>query len=60
MDAVLERWARIALCYDTALSRAMLKALGVPARKPEPKTVLRHDRYGGVRECMGQRFGVML
>lgn len=52
--------AAIALRYDTAMSRAMLRALGirVPHRPAEPGTIARVDRYDGVRECMGQTTGV--
>ena len=53
--------ARIALRYDTALSRAMLRALGVdpPARRKGGGVSTRGvDRYGGVLECMAQRHGV--
>lgn len=51
--------ARIALRYDTAMSRAMLRAIGVPA--PEPVrygVVARVDRYDGLLECFAQRTGV--
>lgn len=55
-----EQLMRIAMRYDTAMSRAMLRALGVPVphREPRPGDVARVDRYAGVRECMGQRTGV--
>lgn len=47
-----EQLVRIALRYDTSMSHAMLRALGVPIpdRKPKPGTVVRVDRYEGVRE----------
>ena len=51
--------ARIALRYDTALSRAMLRALGIDVpRRSVPGAIQRVDRYDGVAECMGQRVGV--
>lgn len=54
--------ARIAMRYDTALSRAMLRALGVAVRRPRGKgggvSTPGVDRYGGVLECMAQRHGV--
>lgn len=54
-------YARIALRYDTAMSRAMLRALGVPVpHRPRPGTVARVDRYGGIAECMGQHVGVAM
>ena len=54
--------ARIALRYDTAMSRAMLRALGVPVphRAPRAGAIARVDRYGGLAECMGQRHGVVM
>lgn len=66
---------RIALRYDTALSRAMLRALGVPIpHRVTRGTVVRADKVDGghkrkprkrkpskeVRDCMEQRFGVRL
>lgn len=52
--------ARIALRHDTLISRAMLRALGVPVphRKPRPGTIARVDRYEGLRGCMAQTTGV--
>ena len=56
--------ARIALRYDTAMSRAMLRALGlsVPERYAAggvvPVDVLKRDMYAGVQGCMMQRYGV--
>lgn len=55
--------ARIALRYDTAMSRAMLRALGVPVpERPAIGRIVRADAgmYDGVAECMGQRYGVAL
>ena len=51
--------ARIALRHDTLISRAMLRALGVPV--PDAwRTVgtVRVDRYEGLRGCMAQTTGV--
>ena len=55
-----DQLAAIALRYDTAMSRAMLRALGVPVprREPEPGAIARVDRYAGMRECMAQTTGV--
>lgn len=52
--------AAIAMRHDTAMSRAMLRALGlpVPHRAPRPGTIARVDRYEGMRECMEQTTGV--
>lgn len=46
---------RIAMRHDTAMSRAMLRALGVPA--PEPSSRIEEGRrgawrYRGIRSCM--------
>lgn len=46
--------ARIALRYDTSMSRAMLRALGVPAPEPAPAvgTITWADRcYDGLMWC---------
>ena len=49
-----DQLARIALRYDTAMSRAMLRALGIPIpeQRPRPGTVARVDRYEGLEECL--------
>ena len=53
--------ARIALRYDTALSRAMLRALGVKVpHRARHGTIQRVDRYDGVAELMAQRHGVKM
>ena len=58
--------ARIALRYDTAMSRAMLRALGLPVRGRAPiGRIVAVDSltawvYDGIAECMGQRYGVAL
>lgn len=55
---------RIALRYDTAMSRAMLRALGVqiPERYATggvvPLDTLKRDMYAGMQGCMMQRYGV--
>ena len=51
--------ARIALRYDTAMSRAMLRALGIAAREPARYgVVVSVERYDGLLECFAQRTGV--
>ena len=61
-----EQLARIALRYDTTMSRAMLRALGLPAPERGGRGVIiavdaaRAGTYADVRECMGQRYGVRL
>lgn len=51
--------ARIALRYDTAMARAMLRALGVPVpHRARVGTVQRVDRYDGLLDCFAQRTGV--
>lgn len=45
-----EQMARIALRYDTQVSRAMLRALGVPIPERKPKR-RRARQYDGVRTC---------
>ncbi len=52
---------RIALRYDTAMSRALLRALGVDVpHKPRPGAIARIDRYAGAEALMAQRHGVTL
>lgn len=45
--------ARIARRYDTSMSRAMLRALGLRRREPVPATgtVVSVDRYEGMLWC---------
>lgn len=52
--------ARIALRYDTSLSHAMLRALGVPVphRKLRPGTIARVDRYADMRRCFANKRAV--
>lgn len=61
-----EQLMGIAMRYDTAMSRAMLRALGVDAKTPPPsgkstspwlKAPL-PDRYRGASDLMAQRHGV--
>ncbi len=53
--------AEIASRYDTALSRAMLRALGIAAPSRTLGSATAHcDPYRGLTECMAQRFGVVL
>ncbi|MBR4617421.1 MAG: hypothetical protein IKO55_17575 [Kiritimatiellae bacterium] len=56
-----EDFLRIALRYDTALSRAMLRALGVDVpHRAVPGTIARVDRYAGASKLMRQRTGVRM
>ena len=45
--------AAIALRYDTSMSRAMLRALGLEPREPAPaaRTIVGIDRYEGIGWC---------
>lgn len=45
--------AMIALRYNTSMSRAMLRALGLEPREPAPAvgTVVSVDRYEGIDWC---------
>lgn len=46
---------RIAIRYDTSMSRAMLRALGVPAPEPAARVEARSrgaSRYRGLMSCM--------
>ena len=47
------RYARMAMRYDTSMSRAMLRALDIGYREPRPPVgcVVSIDRYDGVLEC---------
>lgn len=54
-----DQLARIALRYDTAMSRAMLRALGVDVPHcARLGTVVSVDKYDGMMECFAQRHGV--
>ena len=46
---------RIALKYDTAMSHAMLRALGVPIPKRQAKSKRHRDRSRDIRECFKNR-----
>jgi hypothetical protein len=56
----LDELTRIALRYDTSMSRAMLRALGVPVphRLPREGAIVRVDRYRGWEQAMRQTVGV--
>ena len=52
---------RIALRYDTSMSRAMLRALGVEVpHRVRAGTVVRADRLDGLLECFANRKRVRL
>lgn len=52
---------RIAIRYDTAMSRAMLRALGVEVpHRVRPGTIARVDRLEGLRECFANKRRVRL
>ena len=55
-----EQLARIAMRYDTAMSRAMLRALGVEPPPPRVANTPGGDRYRGADKLMRQRYGVRL
>jgi hypothetical protein len=50
--------ARIALRYDTSMSRAMLRALGLEPSEPAPSVdaIVSVDRYEGIDWCF-RNFG---
>ena len=52
--------AAIALRYDTVVSDAMLRALGVTRPPRRGKSSARVDRYRGTRKLMRQKHGVRL
>ena len=52
---------RIALRYDTAMSSAMLRALGVDVpHRARVGEIVRVDRFGDIELCFSQRYGVQL
>ncbi len=55
-----EDFLRIALRYDTAMSRALLRALGVDAPAAKPAVAAKVDRYAGAARLMRQRTGVRM
>lgn len=55
-----EDFLRIALRYDTAMSRALLRALGVDAPAAKPAVAAKVDRYAGAARLMRQKHGVRL
>ena len=52
--------AAIALRYDTLMSRAMLRALGVVRPPRSGRAAARADRHRGARKLMCQKYGVRL
>ena len=52
--------AAIALRYDTVVSDAMLRALGVQRPPRRGKSSARVDRYKGAKKLMRQKHGVRL
>lgn len=53
--------ARCALRYDTAMSRAMLRAIGIAVpHRLRPGTIAMVDRFAGAAKLMKQRHGVRL
>ena len=55
-DMQRDDYLRIALRYDTALSRAMLRALGVDVpHRIRRGAIVRVDRYNGMEECFMNR-----
>ena len=55
-----EQMARIAMRYDTAMSRAMLRALGIESPTPTRSSTSMPNRYEGARKLMRQKHGVNL
>ena len=56
MDGWLDFLCRCAMRYDTAMSRAMLRALGIEVpHRVRPGTIVRVDRLEGIRECFANR-----
>ena len=54
-------YIRIAMRYDTVMSRALLRALGVePTLRRKGATAARMDRYADAAELMAQTHGVIL
>lgn len=52
----LDEMIRSALAYDTAMSRAMLRACGVPVpRRLAVGSIARVDAFEGMAECMANR-----
>lgn len=54
----LQELAAIAMRYDTSMSRAMLRALGIAPVGHSQHRALIHRQCKGVRRLMGQRHGV--
>ena len=53
-----EELARIASRYNTVMSRAMLRALGIEPKRQRHEIRARVNKYSGIRECFDQRHGV--
>lgn len=54
----LQELAAIAMRYDTSMSRAMLRALGLPPANSRAHKAVHRRQYKGVRSLMLQRHGV--
>lgn len=53
--------ARIALRYDTAMSRAMLRALGMDVpHRARPGTIVSVDKFKDMASCFAQSYGVVM
>lgn len=55
-----EDFLRIALRYDTAMSDALLRALGAVRPRRRGTSSAKVDRYAGASKLMRQRHGVRL
>ena len=55
-----DEMAAIALRYDTVMSRALLRALGIDAPKPRRSASAKVDRYACAAKLMKQRTGVRM
>jgi len=55
-----EDFLRIAMRYDTVMSRAMLRALGVERPAKRGAVAAKVDRYAGASKLMRQTHGVRL
>ena len=61
MAMTREELTRIALRYDTVMSRAMLRALGVDVpHRARPGTIVNVDRFNDIESCFSQKHGVVL
>ena len=55
-----EDFLRIAMRYDTVMSRAMLRALGAERPAKRGAVAAKVDRYAGARRLMAQKTGVRM